>query len=76
MEALLRRSLGVSLSAKGSAFIRPAPPTAMGPIAEEGVGDEEDLFMDQADQAQQEFGGANDWVDWQQMKSQMEHDEL
>ena len=73
MEALLRRSLGVSLSAKGSAFIRPAPPTAMGPIAEEGVGEEEDLFMNQG---QQEFGEANDWVDWQQMKSQMGHDEL
>lgn len=72
MEALLRRSLGVSLSAKGSAFIRPAPPTAMGPIAEEGIGDDDEAFVDPA----QQIGEANEWMDWQQMKAQRAEGEL
>ena len=72
VEALLRRSLGVSLSAKGSAFIRPAPPIAMGPISEEGVGEDDEAFVNQAGG----FGDADEWVDWQSMKEQLKHDEL
>ena len=80
VEALLRRSLGVSLSAKGAVHIRPAPPVAMGPISEEGVGgeDEEDTAFVQQDL------DSSSWVDWQDMKKQIgteehggvEHDEL
>ena len=39
----------------------------MGPIDESWVDDQEDAaFMNQA----QQFGEANEWVDWQQMKGQ------
>ena len=34
VESLLRRSLGVSLSASGKANVRPAPPVAAGPLPE------------------------------------------
>lgn len=70
VEALLRRSLGVSLTAKGSAFVRPAPPTAMGPLSEEGVGD--DQFVMNAE----DLGENVEWVDWQKVKEQAKHDEL
>lgn len=63
---MLRRSIGVSLSAKGSADVRPAPPQAMGPLGEEGVESEAD--GDQLDEAE--------WLDWKSMKDQMAHDEL
>jgi hypothetical protein len=44
----------------------------MGPIDEEGVGGDDEGFVNQAEQ----LGDANEWVDWQQMKADMEHDEL
>jgi hypothetical protein len=63
---MLRRSIGVSLSAKGSADVRPAPPIAHGPLGEEGVdGDDED-----------EVPGEEDFVDWHALKDQLTHDEL
>lgn len=74
VEALLRRSIGVSLTAKGSAFIRPAPPTAMGPIDEEGVRETDESFVNQG-----QFGDPSEWMDWQSMKEEMGsdiHDEL
>jgi heat shock protein beta len=71
VEQLLRRSLGVSLSAKGAADVRPAPPTAVGPIPEEGVPGDEGAAVEA-----EAFGDANEWVDWQSMKAKMEHDEL
>ena len=63
---MLRRSIGVSLSAKGSADVRPAPPTAMGPLGEEGVeGETEADLLAEAE-----------WLDWKSMKEQVGHDEL
>lgn len=62
---MLRRSIGVSLAAKGAADVRPAPPTAMGPLGEGGVEGEE---ADQLEDA--------DWLDWKSMKDQLAHDEL
>jgi heat shock protein beta len=71
VEALLRRSLGVSLTAKPKVNIRPAPPTAMGPLGEDGVGSDDD----EAEGANTPFanmagGGGEEWMDWQAMKSQ------
>jgi hypothetical protein len=63
---MLRRSIGVSLSAKGSADVRPAPPIAHGPLGEEGVaGDDQDEKTDD-----------EDFVDWHALKDQLTHDEL
>ena len=62
----------MSLSAKGDANVKPAPPIEVGPIGEEGVDEEEDNgFVQQPD----ELGGAEDWLDWQQIKAQR-HTEL
>jgi len=49
VEALLRRNIGVSLSAQGSAKVRPAPPTAHGPLSEEGVPGERSAFEPSGD---------------------------
>lgn len=49
VEALLRRNIGVSLSAQGSAKVRPAPPTAHGPLSEEGVPGEGSAFEPSGD---------------------------
>jgi heat shock protein beta len=66
VESMLRRSIGVSLSAKGSADVRPAPPIAHGPLGEEGVaGDDQDEKTDD-----------EDFVDWHALKQQLAHDEL
>ncbi|WWC93052.1 uncharacterized protein L201_008016 [Kwoniella dendrophila CBS 6074] len=77
VEALLRRSLGVSLSAKPKIHIRPAPPTAKGPIPED---EEQKIEFDPANMEEM-FGGGGDpsqWMDWKDMKQQLavEHDEL
>lgn len=70
VETLLRRSLGVSTSAKGAMGFRPAPPQAVGPLGEDGIdGDEDAGFVNQAD-----FGG--EFMDWQDMKKQIKHEEL
>ena len=62
---MLRRSIGVSLSAKGSADVRPAPPIAHGPLGENGVDDlDEERTEDE------------DFVDWHALKEQLTHDEL
>jgi len=65
---MLRRSIGVSLSAKGAADVRPAPPTAHGPLGEGGVAGDEG----------EEEGAPTDeeFVDWQAIKEQLSHDEL
>ncbi|WRT69461.1 uncharacterized protein IL334_006447 [Kwoniella shivajii] len=71
VEALLRRSLGVSLSATPQIKIRPAPPTASGPIPED---EEEKVEFDP-----QSLGSdPSQWMDWKDMKDQMvfDHDEL
>ena len=83
VEALLRRSIGVSLSAKTDTKVRPAPPTAHGPLAEEGVaGEDEDVVSPFGDAVPEEENAA-EWADWATMKKQMEqekaeraHDEL
>ena len=63
---MLRRSIGVSLSAKGSADVRPAPPIAHGPLGEQGVDAD-----DQGEKTDDE-----DFVDWHALKDQLTHDEL
>jgi hypothetical protein len=46
----------------------------MGPLSEEGVGgDDDSQSIFDTDPG---FGNADEWVDWQQMKQQMKHDEL
>lgn len=84
VESLLRRSIGVSLTAKPDTSVRPAPPTAHGPLPEGGVTSDDDQGLgDQMPEA--EKGKAADWADWSQIKKQMdeekerealEHDEL
>lgn len=66
VESMLRRSIGVSLSAKGSANFRPAPPTAMGPLDEEGV----------AGETEEDPLGDAEWLDWKSVKDQLPRDEL
>jgi heat shock protein beta len=66
VEAMLRRSIGVSLSAKGAAHVRPAPPIAMGPLGEEGVDGDDD----------EDVPGDDEWTDWHAIKDQLTHDEL
>lgn len=65
---MLRRSIGVSLSAKGAAHVRPAPPIAMGPLGEDGVDSDEDMHEDAP--------GDDEWMDWHAIKDQLTHDEL
>ena len=67
VESMLRRSIGVSLSAKGSADVRPAPPIAHGPLGEEGVAGEDH---------DEERSDDEDFVDWHALKDQLTHDEL
>lgn len=45
--------------------MKPAPPTAVGPLSEDGVGGDENAFVNQGGL------GADEWVDWSQLKSQM-----
>ncbi|RXK36361.1 cation-transporting ATPase [Tremella mesenterica] len=91
VEALLRRSLGVSLSAKGAVKVKPAPPQAMGPMDEDGVGDDLEGLGDLGDLGglgdlsgegfmnQADLGG-DEWLDWAKIKAGLkedkEHDEL
>ncbi|TYJ54717.1 hypothetical protein B9479_004657 [Cryptococcus floricola] len=75
VESLLRRSLNIDLNARTPANVRPAPPTAMGPLDEEGVPNEdsfENLF------AEQNVMEGSEWLDWADMKKQADggHDEL
>lgn len=80
----MRRSIGVSLSAKTDTKVRPAPPTAHGPLSEDGVtGDDDDTEGGLGDQIPEEENAA-EWADWATMKKQLEkekgertaHDEL
>jgi len=68
VESMLRRSIGVSQSAKGSADVRPAPPIAHGPLGEEGV--------DAEDEEDEEVPEEEDFLDWHALKEQFSHDEL
>ena len=78
---MLRRTIGVSESAKANVKIKPAPPTAQGPLPEEGLGGfgglEDHMFVNQA-----EVGGGEDpWLNWSDIKKKasgggVEHDEL
>ncbi|ODO00654.1 cation-transporting ATPase [Cryptococcus wingfieldii CBS 7118] len=75
VESLLRRSLNIDLNAETPANVRPAPPTAMGPLDEEGVPHEdsfENLFPGQ------NVMEGSEWLDWADMKKQADggHDEL
>ncbi|WWC73468.1 uncharacterized protein I206_107438 [Kwoniella pini CBS 10737] len=74
VEALLRRTLGVSLSAKPKIHIRPAPPTASGPVPE----DEEQKIEFDPSNMEGMLGDPSQWPDWNDMKEQMNfgHDEL
>ena len=63
----MRRSIGVSLSAKGAADVRPAPPTAHGPLGEGGVA---------GDEGEEGAPTDEEFVDWQAIKDQLSHDEL
>jgi heat shock protein beta len=72
VEALLRRSLGVSLTAKSKVNIRPAPPTAMGPIGEDGVNVADDAEGSNTPFGNMAAGGGEEWMDWQAMKGQYE----
>lgn len=76
---MLRRSLGVSLTAKANVEIKPAPPTAHGPLSESGVGEDEanddSAFIQQAMGGGfgGDFGGAaagegEEWLDWKDLK--------
>jgi len=85
VEALLRRSLGVSLTAKGSADVKPAPPTASGPIVESGEGGMGDIEIDDnvfisKDGGKVAEGGDESWLDWADLKKKQKeeqtHDEL
>ncbi|WVQ75175.1 hypothetical protein IAR50_004785 [Cryptococcus sp. DSM 104548] len=76
VESLLRRSLDIDLNAQTPSNVRPAPPTAMGPLDEAGVPSDEDAFEDL-------YAGGNamegsEWLDWAEMKKQADggHDEL
>ncbi|ORX37938.1 Hsp90 protein-domain-containing protein [Kockovaella imperatae] len=82
VEALLRRALGVSTSAKASTVVRPAPPTAMGPLEEEGV----KINLVDGEEDEDIFGGGGafgagagsggeqveEWLDWHQFKADLE----
>lgn len=81
MEALLRRSLGVSLSAKAQTEVRPAPPTAQElPVEGEGGAGGVDDFLSFGDQ----MPDGAEFPEWSDMKKGMpeggssgiEHDEL
>lgn len=89
MEALLRKSLGVSLSAKPKVQIRPAPPTAMGPLDEDGVDnamnnlDDDITFVNQDAAGHEDDLAGGQWLDWTEMKrkaggasEEVQHDEL
>ncbi|EIW71712.1 hypothetical protein TREMEDRAFT_60629 [Tremella mesenterica DSM 1558] len=87
----MARSLGVSLSAKGAVKVKPAPPQAMGPMDEDGVGDDLEGLGDLGDLGglgdlsgegfmnQGDLGG-DEWLDWAKIKAGLKedkgHDEL
>lgn len=79
VEAMLRREIGVSTSAKADERVAPAPPTAEAPLEEAKVEpevdeEEEDIFAQfyTQDDAQPE----EEWVDFTDFKTRMERDEL
>ncbi len=68
IESLLRQSLGVSLSARGTASYKPAPPIATGPLPNDDDADASEPFSmfgggDQADESQ--------FVDWSKVKDKL-----
>lgn len=68
--------MGVSLSAKASTKVKPAPPTAHGPLSESGLDEESDdnVFINQ-----QGMGGSagqeDEWIDWADLKKQRDKEE-
>lgn len=66
VESLLRRSLGVSLSARGKANVRPAPPVDTTPLPE--TSDDEEAPASEAFQVQ-------DFEDWQKVKARLQSGE-
>ncbi|KAK4686199.1 molecular chaperone HtpG, partial [Tremellales sp. Uapishka_1] len=74
VEALLRRSLGVSLSAKAESKVKPAPPTAVGPLPEDDLGLNNVEFVN--DDGEALGSDPAEWADWKDLKRKFEHDEL
>ncbi|BEJ15257.1 hypothetical protein CspHIS471_0410240 [Cutaneotrichosporon sp. HIS471] len=79
VEAMLRREIGVSLSAKADETVRPAPPTADAPLEEpepeKPEEDEDDIFAQfYSDEDKATLANDGEWVDFQDWKKA--HDEL
>lgn len=79
VEALLRRNLGVSLNARADERVRPAPPTAQGPVPDDDAapeGDDDDdlsnVFMNSDEPGPKD----EDFMDFAEFKRNMERDEL
>ncbi len=70
VESLLRQSLGVSLSARGSASYKPAPPIAAGPLQDEDV---ESTFSPRDVFGGDDAGQMGDaqFEDWQAIKDKL-----
>ncbi|GAA5882817.1 hypothetical protein JCM16303_002473 [Sporobolomyces ruberrimus] len=71
IEALLRRSLGVSESAQAQVEVKPAPSVASGPP--EAIApppSDQPSFFDMKEQEEQEEGGAS-WADWKDIKDKI-----
>jgi heat shock protein beta len=67
IESLLRRSLGISLSAKGKSEVRPAPPVASGPLPDL---DQEPVNEGTSFEVPSGLEGAQ-FEDWQTIKERM-----
>lgn len=80
VEALLRRNLGVSASARGDERVRPAPPTAQGPLPEDDAvpetADEDDFSDVLFSSGGNEGPSDDDFIDFAEFKKNLERDEL
>ncbi|WOO77666.1 Endoplasmin [Vanrija pseudolonga] len=82
VELLLRRSLGVSSSARAEDKVKPAPPTAANPLPEDTEHDKAESILDGVEfgSSDDKEGEADEWLDWNKFKASMDddtvHDEL
>lgn len=82
VELLLRRSLGVSSSARAEEKVKPAPPTAANPLPEDTEHEKAESILDNVEFGSSEGkeGEADEWLDWNKFKASMDddtvHDEL